>query len=192
MSLVSPRAKLPSGHHGTDFSVLHSGIEKYRRPAYAGPKYIIMKKYFLSAALAAILFACNDTADNNATVGKDSANNNTNNTNSTAGTAAYTPSEGDVRRRGGEIEVWRNGTWVRSDEDVTLDDGITVRRNGRVVRNNEEYEIEDGAVVTKTGRFIDKAGNAIEDGWEGVKKGWKNAKEEVKDALKDDKKKTDN
>ena len=147
-----------------------------------------MKKYFFPAALVMLLTACNDTADTSVTV-KDSVNNTTNNT---AGQAAYIPSEGDVRRNGNDIEVYRNGTWVKSEEDVTLNDGIVVRRTGRVVRNDEEYEIEDGAVVTKTGRFFDKAGNAIEDGWDGVKKGWKNAKEEVKDVFKDDSKKTDN
>ena len=126
-----------------------------------------MKKYFLSAALAGFLFACNESADNKNAGNPDSLNNTTNNS---AASSAYAPAEGDVRYRSGDVEVWRNGAWVKTDEDVTVDDGITVRRNGRVVRNGEEYEIEDGAVVTKSGRFIDKTGNAIEDGWDGVKK----------------------
>lgn len=147
-----------------------------------------MKKYLLSAAVAAFLFACNNSADTK-TAGKDSLDGT--NVNPPA-VAVYAPVEGDVRYKGGEVQVWKNGAWVKADADVTIDDGITVRRNGRVVRDGDEYEIEDGAVVTKTGRFIDKAGNAIEDGWNGVKKGWKNAKEEVKDVFKDDKKKKDN
>ena len=147
-----------------------------------------MKKIFLVAALAFAFASCENTTSNSGSNTNDSLDNTTDH----AAGSAYTPGEGDVRYNGGEVQVWRNSNWERTNEDVTLDDGITVRSNGRAVRNGEEVELEDGVVVTKTGRFFDKAGNVIEDGWDGVKKGFKNAKEEVKDVFKDDNKKTDN
>lgn len=148
-----------------------------------------MKRFFLVAASAAFLFACETKVKTTESTTEDSVQ--TTNNEVVPG-SVFTASEGDVRYVNGEVQVYRSGSWVKTDEDVKVDDGITVRRNGRVVRNGEEVELEDGTVVTKTGRFFDKAGNAIEDGWDGVKKGFKNAKEEVKDVFRDDDKKKEN
>lgn len=155
-----------------------------------------MKKIFILAAVSASLYACETSTTNSGKTTSDSLQNTTTNA---ANNSAYTPAEGDLSYRGGQVYVWQNGTWVRSDADVKLEDGTTVRSNGRVSRDGDEIELEDGAVVTKTGRFFDKAGNVVEDGWEGLKKGYKEARdgakkgikkagEEVKDVLSDDKK----
>jgi hypothetical protein len=165
-----------------------------RQEYFLSKTHVIMKKMLLLVGLAACVVACTnetDSATTTTTTRTDTSNN------TAATTTTYTATEGDVTYRNGRVQVWRNNSWVDSDQDVTLDNGVVVRRNGRAVRNNEEVELEDGMVVNKSGRFFDKAGNVIEDGWdgvkkganeakEGVKKGFNEAKEEVKDVLNKD------
>lgn len=158
----------------------------------------------LACATVIVMASCNNSTDTTSTTTDTTVTttepNSTTTTTSTNTSAAYSPGEGDVSYRNRKVVVYRNGTWVESEKDVTLDDGTIIRKNGRVVRNGEEVELEDGGTVDKSGRFFDKAGNMIEDGWEGVKKGAKEvgqatekgfnkAKEEVKDVFTDDDKK---
>ncbi|HEY0058587.1 MAG TPA: DUF6799 domain-containing protein [Flavisolibacter sp.] len=144
-----------------------------------------MKKTFALAAISASLFACNSSETSTTTsVDTDSAvttttsvtdTSNTTNTNTTTSTSSYTAADGDVSYRGGKVMVWRNGDWVESKEDVTLDNGVVVRRNGEVRRDKDVINLEEGEVVNRTGNFFDKAGNAIEDGWDATKRGAKKA-----------------
>ncbi len=96
--------------------------------------------------------------------------------------------------------VYRNGEWVESDKDVTLDNGIVVSRKSKVRRDKDVVIINDGEVLDRSGNFWDKTGNAIEDGWDATKRGIKNAAnaiekgakkvgEETKDVFTDDDKK---
>ena len=105
-------------------------------------------------------------------------------TTTTTTTGAYTPTEGDVTYRNGKVMVWRNGDYVESDKDVTLDNGITVRRNGEVRRDDKVVVLEEGETVSRTGNFFNKAGEAVEDGWDATKKGAKKAAGAVKEAGK--------
>lgn len=131
-------------------------------------------------ALAAVsLVACNDNAETT-TVDTDTTTTTTTTTNE-----AYAPNEGDVTYRGEKVMVYRNGTWVEADNDVTLDNGVVVRRNGRVERDGNEVELEEGEVVTKTGQFFDSAGRAIENAWDATKRGVKKAANEVEEEVKD-------
>ncbi len=84
-----------------------------------------MKKIFVLAALTATFMACNDSNTGDTTVETDTTTTTTTNT-----TVQYTPAEGDVSYRDGKVVVWRNGDWVVSDDDVTLDNGVVVRKNG--------------------------------------------------------------
>ena len=163
----------------------------------------------LACATAVVLASCNSSTDTTSrttdttVTSTDPGVNSTTTTTSTNTSTAYSPGEGDVSYHNRKVMVYRNGNWVESDKDVTLDDGTVIRRNGYVVRNGEEVKLEDGGTVDKSGRFFDKAGNMVQDGWEGVKKGAKEvghatekgfnkAKEEVKDVFTNDDKKKKN
>lgn len=162
----------------------------------------------LAIAFAALtLAACNDSSDNTATETND-ANSTTMDTNmdtttttttSTSTNMAYTPGEGDVTYRERKVQVYRNGAWAETDEDVRLDNGAVVGRNGRVTREGKEIELEDGEIVNKTGNFFDRAGNTLEKGWDKTKAGVREAGKDVgnaaekagdkiKDAVTDDEK----
>ena len=67
-----------------------------------------------------------------------------------------------------------------ADQDVALDNNVTVRRTGTVVRDGKEYTIEEGEVVSRTGNFFDKAGNKIDNAWDDTKRLAKNAGKKVK------------
>ena len=130
-------------------------------------------KRILALAFAAtfLVVACGDSTDNNTMDDRDDApiaNPSTVETETT-----YTPAEGDVTYRDDKVNVWRNGAWVETDEDVKLDNGAVVYKDGRVKKDDKEIELEDGEVVNKTGNFFDKTGRAIEKGWDDVKEGVK-------------------
>jgi predicted small secreted protein len=137
-----------------------------------------MKKILAMAVAAFTLTACNDGTDNATVETRDTTTMTTTNT-----ANAYAPSEGDVTYRNNRVLVMRNGEWVETNEDVTLDNGVLVRRNGRAVRNNQEVEMEDGEVVTRSGNFFDRTGQAIEDGWDATKRGVKKAGQKIEDAV---------
>jgi predicted small secreted protein len=137
-----------------------------------------MKKILGMMAAVFTLAACNDGTDNATVETRDTTTMTTTNT-----ASAYSASEGDVTYRNNKVLVMRNGEWVETNEDVTLDNGVVVKPNGRVVRNNEEIEMEDGEVVTRTGNFFDRTGQAIEDAWDATKRGVKKAGQKVEDAV---------
>lgn len=147
-----------------------------------------MKKVFAIAFAAVSLVACNNETDSTTADSMDTTNAATTNDmsgttytdtantlNSTSSNAAYAPTEGDVTYRSNKVQVWRNGAWVESNEDVRLDNGVVVYRDGRVTRDGNEIRLEDGEVVTRTGNFFDRAGNTIEKGWDKTKEGAKDA-----------------
>ena len=140
-----------------------------------------MKKFLAMAVAVCSLAACNDAADDTTVETRDTTTMTTTNT-----ANAYTASEGDVTYRNNKVLVMRNGEWVETNEDVTLDNGVVIKRNGRAVRNNEEIELEDGEVVTRTGNFFDKTGQAIENAWDATKRGVKKAGQKIEDAVDGD------
>jgi hypothetical protein len=77
--------------------------------------------------------------------------------------------------------VYRNGTWVAADKDVTLDDGTVVTVKGEA-RNKDgrKVVITDGGFIDRTGRWFDKAGNAIANAWDATKDAVKEAGKEIK------------
>jgi len=158
----------------------------------------IMKKIFALAFIAVAFAACNDADTDTTSVDTDTTTTSTTMTT----TRSYTAAEGDVSYRNEKLMVYRNGDWVESDKDVTLDNGIVVSRKGEVRRDKDVVVINDGEVIDRSGNFWDKTGNAIEDGWDATKRGVKNAGnaiekgakkvgEETKDVFTDDKKKKD-
>jgi len=140
-----------------------------------------MKKILGMMVAVFTLTACNDGTDNATVETRDTTTMTTTNT-----ANAYAPAEGDVTYRNNKVLVMRNGEWVETNEDVTLDNGIVVKRNGRAVRNNKEIELEDGEVVTRTGNFFDRTGQAIEDAWDATKRGVKKAGKKIEDAVDKD------
>ena len=52
--------------------------------------------------------------------------------------------------------VYRNGNWVESDKDVTLDNGIVVSRKGEVRRDKGVVVINDSEVLDRSGNFWTK------------------------------------
>ena len=142
-----------------------------------------MKRIIALAFAAVLLVACNDDAGTDTTtVDTDTT---TTTTTTTTTNEAYSPGEGDVTYREKKVRVYRNGEWVESDNDVTLDNGVVVRHDGTVVRDGDERRLEDGEVVNRTGQFFDKAGNAIENAWDATKRGVKKAANEVEEEVKD-------
>lgn len=152
-----------------------------------------MKK-ILALAFAAISFAaCNDDGDT-ATTTTDSTSLTTTGTttdtgaygdttgalNTTTTNQAYQPAEGDVTYEQKKVRVRRNNAWVDADEDVKLDNNVTVYRDGRVSRDGKDIMIEEGEVVDRTGNFFDRAGNRIENVWDDTKRLAKNAGKKVK------------
>jgi hypothetical protein len=141
-----------------------------------------MKRFLVLAIAATTLYACTDTAnDNAATDDRDEAPISSPSTTNDA----YTPSEGDVTYRENKVRVYRDGDWKESDNEVELENGAIVHEDGRIVKENKEVELEDGEVVTRTGNFFDRTGKAIEKGWEDIKQG---AREMGKDVEKGAKK----
>ncbi len=136
-----------------------------------------MTKIIVIALAALLLGACN-----NAETGKTSTVDSINNTTTT--TTMYTPVEGDVKYEGTRVMVMRNGAWVQADDDVKLENGVTVYKNGRVERGEYEVELRDGEVVNKTGDFFDRSGTAISNAWEATKEGVSDAGRAVKKGVK--------
>jgi hypothetical protein len=152
-----------------------------------------MKKVFVLAfAGVSILAACND---NQSSINDDSTERQDTSTVVTDAPpttySAYTPAEGDVSYRDKQVMVYRNGAWVRSDEDVKLDNGIVVYRTGVAKKDDKEVELEEGVVVNKEGDFFDRTGKAMENMWSDVKKGAGKVKEEAKEAVTDEEKEDD-
>ena len=155
-------------------------------------------KRILVFALAAVAFtACDnkntsettvtntDSASMTTNMGNDTAVVTDNTTTTMSGDAMtsnrYVPAEGDVMYRDKKLMVWRNGAYVQADNDVTVDNGVTVRRNGEVRRSDGEVVVlKDGQTYSRTGRFFNSAGEAIEDGWDATKKGVKKAGQAIK------------
>jgi hypothetical protein len=135
-----------------------------------------MKRILALAIAATTLYACGENQSNDAAMDdrEDAPISSPATTNS-----AYTPSEGDVIHEGDDIKVYRNGQWVESDDEITLDNGAIVYEDGRVVKDDKEVELEDGEIATKTGNFFDRTGKAIEKGWEDVKQGAKKAGKDI-------------
>lgn len=89
-----------------------------------------MKKILFMACVAASLTACNNAGTNedssvndNTTVNADTA---ITTTITTPAVTTYTPAEGDVTYRDGNLMVWKGNDWVKANEDVKLDNGIVV------------------------------------------------------------------
>jgi hypothetical protein len=142
-----------------------------------------MKKVFVLAIASASLIACNDNQS-------PSINDDTRDTSTTvvteppaATTTAYMPAEGDVSYRDKDVMVYRNGAWVKADDDVKLDDGIIVYKDGKVKKDNDVVVLEDGEIVTRDGNFFDRSGQKIENAWKDTKEGVKEGTKETGNAI---------
>lgn len=137
-----------------------------------------MKRIFLLAFAGITIVACNestpaineDTRDNSAVT----------ETPAPAPTeTVYVPGEGDVTYRDNKLHVMRNGAWVETDKEVTLENGVIISKNGKVVKDGKNVQLEEGVVVNKEGNFFDKAGQKIENAWDDTKDGAKKAGNEI-------------
>ena len=146
-----------------------------------------MKKIILMALVASTFAACNDEkktevtttdSDTTMTMTPDAT------MPATTTTSVYAPAEGDISYRGGKVMVWRNGTYVASENDVTLDNGIVVNSKGQATRNGVVVTMEDGETVTRSGRWYNKAGEGIDDAWDATKKGVRKAANAVEKGAK--------
>jgi hypothetical protein len=131
-----------------------------------------MKRIF-SLAFVAILAACNNTATT--VTDSDTVASETIVTPDTAATVFYTPVDGDVIYKDGKVMVMRNGQWVETDKDITLENGVVIDKTGKAKRGKVEIKMEDGNIVSKTGNFFDKTGKAIDNAWEDTKDAVKDA-----------------
>ncbi|MEO6681411.1 MAG: DUF6799 domain-containing protein [Ginsengibacter sp.] len=147
-----------------------------------------MKKFFLMASVVALLASCDSTTDTDVSVDRDTIGPVAT---ETVTTKTYTPAEGDVTYRNKTLLVWRGGEWVKSDKDVTLDNGVIVYQNGDVKKDGKTVHLEDGEVVTSVGEFFDKTGKAISDAWDSTKKGVRKAGDAMEKAAKDIKESVD-
>lgn len=147
-----------------------------------------MKKFFLMASVVALLASCDSSTDTDTVVERDLDGPVTT---ETVTTKTYTPAEGDVTYRNNTVLVWRGGEWVKTDKDVTLDNGIVIYQNGEVKKEGKTVRLEDGEVVTSVGEFFDETGKAISDAWDSTKKGVKKAGDAMEKAAKDVKESVD-
>ena len=150
-------------------------------------------KQIIAIAMSALCFtACNNADKNETTVTTNSdslvtttpSTTNTDvmydNVNTT--TTVYVPAEGDLTYRNGKLMVWRVNSYVESDKDITLNNGVIVKRNGEVKKDDKVMKLEDGESVSTSGNFFNKAGEGIEDAWDATKKGVSKAASAVKKA----------
>lgn len=154
-----------------------------------------MKIFSLVAGVLIFMYACNSSNNTSSTTVQSDTTVN-------AAEAAYTPAEGDVSYRNGNVYVWRNNEWQETQGDVRLNNGAVVHSDGHIEKENKTIVLDDGEVVNKSGNFFDKAGHAINKGWnetkdaaktagKEIKKGANKVGEEVKDVFNGDDKKKD-
>lgn len=146
-----------------------------------------MKKIFFMACVAASLAACNNAGTDENTPVTDNAVNtdSVTTTTTTTTTTTYTPAEGDVTFRNGNLMVWKGNDWVKANEDVKLDNGIIIYKNGEVKKEGHTITLKEGEIVDRTGSFFDEAGHAISDAWDATKKGVSDAGKAIGNAAKD-------
>lgn len=147
-----------------------------------------MKKFVLMASVVALLASCDSTTNTDTVVDGDTIGPVAT---ETVTTKTYTPGEGDVTYRNNTVLVWRGGEWVKTDKDVTLDNGVVVYQNGEVKKEGKTVRLEDGEVVTSVGEFFDATGKAVSDAWDSTKKGVKQAGDALEKAAKDVKESVD-
>lgn len=140
-----------------------------------------MKKLLLVAAVASIAVACNNEAN------QADANDSVAITPVDTLPVAETFSdykEGDVIKKDGQLVVYTNGAWIPVENDLVLDNGVTVKKGGEIVdKSGRTIILEDGERVTKTGLFFNRAGAAVEDAWDATKRGVTNAAEATGNAV---------
>ena len=99
-----------------------------------------MKKIFFMACVAASLAACNNAGTDENTPVNDNTTVNTDSvitkTITTPAITTYTPAEGDVTYRNGNLMVWKGNDWVKANEDGKLDNGIIIYKNGEVKKED--------------------------------------------------------
>lgn len=135
-------------------------------------KIKIMKKILGLVLVLAIFVACK------------------NETKTTETTAVETPTvtytEGDVIKKDGKVQVYKDGSWAVVEQDVTLDNGVVIKTTGEVVaKDGKIITLEEGSFVNKAGNFFDKTGAAVENAWDATKEGLDKAADVTKDAVKD-------
>jgi len=133
-----------------------------------------MKKIFLTACVAAALTACNSTDTNSNTVTTDSTTNTSMNV-----ATGYTPNDGDVTYRNDKLMIYEDTTWVETDKDQTVGNGVVVHTNGTVTNGEQTDTLTGGQIVSKSGTFFDQSGHAIKDAWSATKHGVGEAGEAV-------------
>jgi hypothetical protein len=136
-----------------------------------------MKK-LLVIAIAALSFTACDTTEKHeeTTVGTTESE--------TMATDSYTAAEGDVMYKDNKVMVWRGGSWVEADSDVTLENGVVVSKNGEVKKDDKTIRLEDGETINRNGNIFDRAGHGIKEGWDGVKKGAREAGDAIEKGAK--------
>jgi hypothetical protein len=145
-----------------------------------------MKKIFAIAFAATSFIACNNSnteSTNTDTISTDTAVIAPVPTD-TATAVTYVPADGDIIYRDSKVYVMKNGAWVETENDVTLDNGVVVYKTGKVRKADKEIELKEGEVVNKTGNFFDKSGHAIANAWDDTKDAVKDAGNAVGKAAK--------
>lgn len=136
-----------------------------------------MKKILALAFASTWFLACTDTETTD--IESDTRDTSTAIGNPPDNAGTYTPADGDVQYRDDKVHVMRNGQWVVTDDDITLDDGSVVERDGRVRKDDKEIELEEGETVDKTGTFFDRTGRAMENAWADAKEGVRKAGDKI-------------
>ena len=132
-----------------------------------------MKKllFFLSISTAAILTACGDGADKQATTTAD--------TTATAPTApapaadsstvAAAPALKDsvMQFKGGKVMIIVGGAWSELSAPVTTTNGRKVSLSGEVSKGGKTKKLEEGMMIDKDGQLMDKDGKPLDTtGWD--------------------------
>lgn len=130
-----------------------------------------MKKILALALLATTFAACNNAETTDTTMMNKDTIVKVDAAPTTEVATVYAASEGDVMYTEGNTMVYTNGSWVKADKDVTIENGIIITKDGKVIKDDKTVRLADGEVVNKRGNFFTKAGNAIDNGWDATKHG---------------------
>lgn len=137
-----------------------------------------MKKFFVIGFAVIALAACDTTEKNE----QSTVETETTDTDMMDAPATYTATEGDAMYKDNMVMVYRNGSWVAADSDVTLENGVVVSKQGEVKKDDKVVKLDEGETVSRSGNIFDKAGHGIKEGWDGAKKGVREAGDAIKKA----------
>lgn len=130
-----------------------------------------MKKLLSIIALAGIMTACNDRADEKSAASTDTtmAPAETQAPIPDTSLASATPAMKDsvMTMKDGKMMIAKGGNWEPMTSAVTCTNGRKVSVNGEVSKSGKSRKLTEGMMIDKDGQLMDKDGKMMDNtGWE--------------------------